>query len=146
VSVSLFRPYLFQRGSFVLRSGLVAPWKIECDALTPADWAALALMASEVLPPFGVAEGVPRGGLPFADAMREHSRACSVGFPHPPHDWCRGAPLPLLICEDVVTTGGSMERHRAGRDAIGVCVFARGPVPPWVTPLFQMTRPRGEKA
>ena len=43
-----------------------------------------------------------------------------------------------LIVEDVVTTGGSMERIRADRLAVGVCVFARGPCPWWVTPLFQM--------
>jgi hypothetical protein len=103
-------------------------------------------MAAELLPAFGEVLGVPRGGLPFAEALASHSRACSCSYIHPPHDWCLGSPLPLLIAEDVVTTGGSMERFRAGRDAIGVCVFARGKVPAWVTPLFVLTglgRPEG---
>ena len=120
---------LFQLGSFVLRSGAKSDWKIECDDLTPDDWAALAKMASEILPPFGQVEGVPRGGIPFADALRKYA---TTG--------------PLLIAEDVVTTGGSMVRFAtslgqlaSGQSAIGVCVFARGKCPEWVTPLFSMT-------
>jgi hypothetical protein len=54
-----------------------------------------------------------------------------------------------LVAEDVVTTGGSIERYiMAMKDDpqtvfpaqyVGVCVFARGKCPPWVTPLFTMT-------
>lgn len=113
---------LFQTGTFTLASGRPAGWKIECDALGEEDWQALALIASQRLPAFGSVSGVPRGGLWFSSALRQYA---TEG--------------PLLIAEDVVTTGGSMERFRAGRDAIGVCVFARGPVPSWVTPLFTMT-------
>lgn len=117
---------LFQTGNFTLRSGFKSRWKIECDSLTDGDWEALALMASEILLPFGFVEGVPRGGLPFAKALRSFVTPSS---------------MTLLICEDVVTTGGSMDRHRDGRSlTIGVCVFARGPVPAWVTPLFQMPK------
>lgn len=113
---------LFQSGEFTLRSGKVARWKLECDALTPADWETLALMASEVLPPFGSVEGVPRGGIPFALALGKYVTE-----------------VPLLIAEDVCTTGGSMERHRNGRDAIGVAVFARElHWPSWVCPLFMV--------
>jgi pantetheine-phosphate adenylyltransferase len=114
---------LFQTGHFVLASGATSGWKIECDGISPAEWDALALMASEMLPPFGSVEGVPRGGIPFADALRKYAT--------------QG---PLLICEDVVTTGGSMERYRAGREANGVAVFARGTPPDWVVPIFTMTR------
>ncbi len=127
---------LFQLGEFVLRSGQRSEWKIEADALTPDDWEALAKMASEILPPFGAVHGVPRGGVPFANALRKYSRACSTGIPRP-----------VLIAEDVCTTGGSMERFRAGLGSlasgwpsIGVCVFARGECPGWVTPLFSMTQ------
>lgn len=129
---------MFLAGEFVLRSGRLSRWKIECDALTPDDWAGLAAIAAEILPPFGVVEGVPRGGVPFADALRQYSRGCSASYSHPPHDWCLGEPLPLLIAEDVCTTGESMERFRGGRTAIGVCAFSRGAHPDWVIPLFRM--------
>lgn len=115
---------LFQLGDFTLASGASSKWKIECDAITPEEWDALALMASEILPPFGSVEGVLRGGIPFANALRKY---VTEG--------------PLLIAEDVVTTGGSMERFREGwGDVIGVAVFSRGHHPEWVTPLFVMTR------
>ncbi len=115
---------LFQFGDFQLASGDVSLFKIDCDALTPKDWEALAFMASRSLQPFGNVVGVPRGGLPFADALRKYVT--------------EGSQL-LLIAEDVVTTGGSIIRFRNNRvDVIGVCVFARGDCPTWVTPLFRM--------
>lgn len=110
---------LFALGDFKLASGARSGWKIEADALTPDDWDALARIAVDVLPSFGSVEGVPRGGLAFAAALRAYA---TTG--------------PLLIAEDVCSTGGSMERFRADRDAIGVCAFARGRWPEWVTPLF----------
>jgi hypothetical protein len=120
------RPALFQLGEFTLAGGAASDWKIECDSLTAVDWAALARIASRLLPPFGDVEGVPTGGLPFADALRQY--ACHRG--------------PLLIADDVCSTGGSMEKHRAGREAIGVCAFARGTPPAWVTPLFTLAASR----
>lgn len=114
---------LFQSGIFKLASGQYSNWKIECDALTKQDWATLAAMAYEILPPFGEVVGVPRGGIPFADALSHYMTSMSKT---------------LLIVEDVVTTGNSIEKFRNGRDAIGVCVFAREKCPDWVTPLFRM--------
>lgn len=55
---------LFKLGDFELHSGQRSNWKIDCDALTPADWRALAKMIVDRLAPFGAVEGVPRGGLP----------------------------------------------------------------------------------
>lgn len=112
---------LFQSGHFKLHSGSVSRWKIECEALTKADWETLALMAVERLPPFSEVEGVPRGGIPFADALRKH---CTPGADM------------LLIADDVCTTGNSMVKHRAGRPAAGVCAFARGEWPAWVIPII----------
>ncbi len=128
---------LFQAGDFTLASGAAAKWKIECDVLTPADWEGLATIAAEILPPFSAVSGVPRGGLPFARALHKFT--------------VLGADT-LLIAEDVVTTGGSVERYlRQVRNdplietptrIIGVCVFARGPsCPAWVTPLFRIPAP-----
>lgn len=124
---------LFQHGNFTLRSGQKSAWKIECDALADSDWQALAKMASEILPAFHRVLGVPRGGIPFALALGKYAT---------------GNPLDrTLIAEDVVTTGGStvrfveselMPQARPGVDYIAVCVFARGPYPDWIKPLFSM--------
>lgn len=114
---------LFQSGNFTLASGAKSEWKIECDAISDNEWNTLAKMAVEILPPFGSVEGVPTGAVKFADALRIYAT--------------QG---PLLIAEDVVTTGGSMERFRNGRDAIGVAVFSRGAHPDWVKPLFIMNQ------
>jgi hypothetical protein len=114
---------LFQLDDFTLNCGLKASWKIECDALTDDDWLSLASMATAILPSFRIAEGVPRGGFRFATALNAHATG------NPGH--------PLLIADDVLTTGNSMERYRAGRDAIGVTAFSRGMVRPfWVHVLF----------
>jgi hypothetical protein len=98
---------LFQhcpRNPFKRASGSMSDWKIECEALTANDWEALAVMAVALLPPFGRVAGVPRGGVPFADALRRYTD---------PNSWSV-----VLIAEDVVTTGASMERVRNGSDAI----------------------------
>ncbi len=120
---------LFQLGNFALASGLHSRFKIECDFLTPDDWAALAEMAVELLPPFGRVVGVPRGGIPFANALQLYAnRLCGT----------------LLIAEDVVTTGASMERFLRKTEVgsytqvRGVCAFARGSVPDWVVPVFTL--------
>jgi len=116
------RPPLFVSGDFTLHSGLQSPWKIDCDALTNADWATLAAMAVPLLRPFKEVEGIPRGGIKFATALRPYAKP--------------DASL-LLLVDDVLTTGESMEQRRAGGDrVIGVVAFARGPWPSWVTPLF----------
>lgn len=129
---------LFQRGEFTLASGAKSSWKIECDALTDEDWQTLALMLVEVLPPFGWVEGVPRGGLPLAAALRPHVTSG-----------------PCLIADDVWTTGGSMNRYADGcAEAVmgwmGAVVFARGPLPThplaWpVTALFTMAERHNER-
>lgn len=104
-----------------LHGGACSWHKIDCDALTSDDLAAAAAMLCRALPPFGVVEGVPRGGLALAAALE---REATSG--------------PLLIVDDVCTTGGSLEHHRAGRAAIGAVLFARGPCPEWVVPLFTL--------
>lgn len=128
---------LFMTGDFTLNSGAKSPWKIECDALTKEDWEGLAAMARQFLPKFSAVVGVPRGGIPFADALRQYATG------DPAH--------PVLIAEDVCTTGGSIRRFRKVLEEdpqtvrpswgyIGVCVFARMPehLPYWVTALFRM--------
>lgn len=133
---------LFQQGDFTLSSGKKSNFKIECDALTNEDWETLALMASQLLPPFGEVIGVPTGGIKFAKCLEEYK---TVGK--------------ILIADDVLTTGGSMKKmvDKIGKDrsndvevfeyeelenyladqVIGIVAFARGRCPWWITPLFQ---------
>lgn len=124
---------LFMKGDFTLRSGKKSTYKVECDALTKEDWEgiAAAIMEENVLPPFSGVSGVPRGGVPFADAMMQYVTPLADT---------------LLIVEDIVTTGGSMERWKEQLVAdpavqfkwvTGVCFIARGVVPFWVTPFLQ---------
>jgi hypothetical protein len=112
---------LFQQGEFKLHGGAPSKWKIDCDALSSDEIETVALMLAEILPPFGSVEGVPTGGLRLAESMRQFRTSG-----------------PLLIVDDVLTTGGSIEECRNGREAIGAVIFARGKCPTWVTPLFSL--------
>ena len=87
-------------------------WWVDCSMLTDHDLAALAWMLSRRLPAFGSVEGEPR----LAAAMTPYATSG-----------------PLLIVGYIWTTGASMERTRAGRDAIGAVVFFR-PLPGCVDP------------
>lgn len=124
---------LFQLGDFTLAGGTRSGWKIDCDALTDGDWRALAEMVRLLAGPYRAVVGVPRGGLALAKHLEPFA----------------GLAGPLLIVDDVLTTGGSMERAKvesAGlgrheKDVIGVVVFARGQCPYWVRPLFKMPEP-----
>ena len=120
---------LFQWGLFTLNSGAKSAWKIECDALSIDDWAALAEMVRQMVGPFSTVEGVPTGGLLLAQALKPYTSK----LPDMPH----------LIVDDVLTTGGSMERLKTVsggqfRNIMGAVIFARGPCPHWIKPLFQM--------
>jgi orotate phosphoribosyltransferase len=124
---------LFQLGDFTLNSGAKSSWKIECDAFSDGDWQALAKMISEMVGPFQSVEGVPRGGLKLAQYLKPFRVEDGVH----------------LIMDDVLTTGGSMAFMRQkeldtryytqnGATIAGAVVFARGPCPAWIVPLFQM--------
>jgi len=121
---------LFALGPFKLPSGRTTHFKIECDDLTDDDWAALARLAVEILPPFAEVQGVPRGGIPFADALREYATPSGE----------------LLIADDVWVSGKSYEEFRDGREAIGIIAFTRTPIQsPWVKALFAIN-PIAEEA
>lgn len=124
----MLTPGLFRLGDFRLAGGGRSAWKIECDALGATDWAALAQIAASRVPPFGSVVPVPRGGIPFAEALAAHAT--------------EGPPL---VADDVLTTGGSVRRAlEGGAGAHAVVVFARGPVPVGVTALFALAPERSE--
>ena len=122
---------LFQEQDFVGHSGDPLTWKIECDALFPTEWKCIAKMIMEhEKRPFQAAIGIPRGGVELGRWLNEYST-------QNPKD-------PYLICDDVLTTGGSMDeftqsyfRNREP-NYFGWVVFARTQPQGWVRTLFQM--------
>lgn len=114
---------LFQKGFFKLHSGAITDFKIDCDALTDTDIDAIAYEMLCALPQFSKVEGVPRGGLRLAKALKRYEMRSG----------------PLLIVDDVFTTGTSMVAHRGDREAIGAVIFSRVPadkLPPWIKAMF----------
>jgi hypothetical protein len=110
---------LFERGAAVLDSETKPKWRINVDSLTDADIDSLARLAVERVGHFGHVEPVHPGGARLADALRRYAT--------------RG---PLLIVDDILTTGTTLEAQREGREAVGVVIFAMGPCPVWVKPIF----------
>lgn len=124
---------LFVAGEFTAHSGSTLPFKIDCDALTDGDLDCLARQYVNSLgnQQFGEVCGVPRGGERFASAIRKH---VNIGGSI---TWQTN-----LIVDDVLTTGKAMREFYRGRypnrfsGVMGVVIFARGPCPDWITPLF----------
>ncbi len=111
---------LFQLGNFQLSSGLQSNFKIECDALTDQDWECIGTLLANRVGRYKSVEGVPTGGLKLAKVMERFTSNSGR----------------VLIVDDVLTTGDSMETLRNGRDCIGAVAFARGFLPIWVDALW----------
>lgn len=116
---------LFRKGKFKLSSGGGTDFKIDCDALTDDDIDCIAFLISKSIK-FHSVIGVPTGGLRLAKALQQY---CT-------EDW----KLTTLICDDVLTTGKSMEKIKAEQQypCTGVVIFARGYCPSWIKAVFQM--------
>ncbi len=136
---------LFQLGEFTLSSGRPSQWKVDCDALSDDDMAALAVMATNWLPfyQFGFVVPVPKGksdspidnAKRFADALQPYAMAGSRD---------------VLVVDDVLTTGDSMakcrdayvaQHHPQVQEIMGLVLFARTKAPGWIIPLFQLWCP-----
>jgi hypothetical protein len=112
---------MFKYKTFTAHSFAQLYWKIECDDLTSEDIKALACIIANAFK-FGSVIGIPKGGQRLAEALLPF---CEEGYP-------------LLVVDDVLTTGTSMnEYYKPG--AIGVVIFARGPCPDWVNPIFTLS-------
>lgn len=115
---------LFLNSTFTSHAGVRLPFKIECDALTDDDIAVLAeIIARHTV--FSSVVSIPRGGDRLANALQEFVQDSG----------------PVLIVDDVFTTGKSMEdmRRAIGGEPIGVVIFARGELPSWVKAVFTLS-------
>ena len=114
---------LFQTGKFKLHSGKTSNFKINCDALTDDDLETFAQLISNNLD-WNIVIGVPTGGKALANKLVQYNNPKSIN---------------VLIVDDVLTTGASMEQYQfIDFVRIGVVIFARGPCPDWIAPIFQM--------
>lgn len=119
---------LFVDGEFTAHSGETLLFKINCDALRKSDFATLAAEIARRMGRFRGVYGIPRGGIRLSLALLRY---------------CTGSPLdPMLIVDDVLTTGRSMEEARKhfGPHTIGAVIFTRRPCPDWIMPLFVLTQ------
>src|ERR1700704_2776061 len=120
---------LFRLGKFELHSGQGTDFKIDCDGLTDEEIDALAYYGSKLVK-FSEVIGIPstRGGIDNgARIARAMLPFTSTG--------------PLLIVDDVLTTGRSMnEMKKQYPNAIGLVIFARQKPPQWVKTIFQLER------
>jgi hypothetical protein len=126
---------IFQRGSFKSHAGLTLPFKIDCDALADEDIETIAHIIGRTFR-FQEVRGVPTGGLRLADALKPYAGDPSDGYI---------LKCNALIVDDVLTTGASMEEtkrryYQKRSDVLGCVIFARGPIPNWVYPIFELGR------
>ena len=109
---------LFSVGDFISHAGLPLKWKIECDAISPEQWSALATMIMEYqTEPFSKVVGIPRGGLALQYALEPYVTEGD-------HPW--------LVVDDVYTTGTSFREFCTNKHTMFAykwCVFARKPIP-----------------
>ena len=109
---------LFSVGDFISHAGLPLKWKIECDAISPEQWKALATMIMDYQKePFSKVVGIPRGGLPLQWALEPFVTKGD-------HPW--------LVVDDVYTTGTSFREFCTTKDTMWAykwVVFARKPIP-----------------
>lgn len=110
---------LFQLGEFRGASGILLPYKIECDALDINDLECIVSLAVKRLPSFSAVIGVPRGGIRVANVFRRYVQTKRIYYE-------LGVDDPVLIVDDVWTTGGSMQKYAKHFDNwIGFVIFNR---------------------
>lgn len=127
---------LFNNSPFISASGLELDWKIDCDCLTDEALDCIAEVVSEEIT-FNEVVGVPTGGLRLAAAFKSYAYDSGA---------IREIPIILLV-DDVVTTGKSMEntlallRQTKPRSiVIGFAIFGRGDWPEWIQVMWVLNK------
>ena len=120
---------LFKKENVVLNSGKESDFKIDCDALTDEDIDCISYLISKKFK-FSSVVGIPTGGTKLENSLKKYRIDDDT--------------LPILICDDVLTTGGSMNRMRESfeysgvkNNIIGVVIFSRGVCPEWIYSVFK---------
>jgi pyrimidine operon attenuation protein/uracil phosphoribosyltransferase len=128
---------LFIDQSFTSHSGKHLPFKIECDNLTDEDldvFCEMIINAGKTYPSMKFREvcGIPSGGLRIADKLKYKIDMTSNR---------------LLIIDDVLTTGKSMEEMKINAmqqgwkedNIFGIVLFSRADYAPlWITPIYEL--------
>jgi len=120
---------LFQEVDIIGHAGGRLTWKIECDAISDAEWEVL---AKQILHyerrPFRVAIGIPSGATKLGDILNRYASG------QPQH--------PVLVVDDVYTTGTSFkefkQKHYQDEHIMQWVIFARKPTTHDVNALFTM--------
>ena len=112
---------------FELHSGGTSHFKFEADALSEQAIVGAALWLLPTLGAFGSVEFVPSKSNLVPQWMAE------TFLPY-----VKAGAKPVLICDDVLTTGASMEEKRAQRLGVGAVIFARDPAPHWIHALMHL--------
>lgn len=116
---------LLQSSSFTTHAKIESNWKIECDVLTDEDWMVLARLGKTLIGDFGIVEGIPRGGIKFANELDKLKNQNSKT---------------ILIVDDVCTTGKSLIdfSERFNHQPLALVAFNRGRFNPWwLNSIFQ---------
>ena len=124
--------HLFTKQDIILHSGDKSDFKIECDALSDESVECIAYKLSQKHK-FSTVIGIPKGGIRLEKALQKYKTDDNAD---------------LLIVDDVLTTGRSMEEERnkwvityesRHRNIIGAVIFSRSKsCPHWIYPLFTM--------
>lgn len=124
---------LFKYGLFRLSSGHLDHFRIDCEHLNALEWSALAQYIAERVRVFRDVVGVETGGEALAKFLKGFAQG--------------DIQQPLLIVDDVWTTGASMRKcaehwtsclPMAHRQWIGWVVFSRGKLDNNVESVFHM--------
>lgn len=126
------QPNLFRWGNFVSHSGETLTFKIDCDALTDDDITCIAKIITIKIPKFFKAIGIPAGGTRLANELNKYSDSASNV---------------ILIIDDVLTSGNSMEESRKetkklfkNNPIVGFVIFNRSKknLPSWINSVCEI--------